>query len=44
MTETKKYIDALDKYPVFQLIGKIAKKTGIRAFVIGGFGTVFVIW
>ena len=32
-----KFLDALEKYPVFPLISKIAEKTGVRAFVIGGF-------
>ena len=33
---TKKYTDALTN-PVFEIVSKVAKKIGMRAFVIGGF-------
>ena len=34
--DKKKYTDALTN-PVFEFIGWVAKDTGMRAFVIGGF-------
>ena len=37
MKETKTYTDALDKFPVFHVISRIASDIGMRAFVIGGF-------
>ena len=36
LSEKKKYTDALTN-PVFEFIGWVAKDTGMRAFVIGGF-------
>ena len=32
-----KYIDALERYPVFEIIRTLTTETGMRAFVIGGF-------
>lgn len=33
----KKYIDALEKFPVFRVISELSGELGMRAFVIGGF-------
>ena len=37
MKEKIKYIEALDKFPVFRLISELSDELGMRAFVIGGF-------
>lgn len=37
MKEDKKYIDALEKFPVFRVISELSGELGMRAFVIGGF-------
>ena len=33
----KRYIDALEKFPVFRVISELSEEIGMRAFVIGGF-------